>query len=54
MNFIMLLFWGPHCAACRILVPRPGIELAPPAVEARSRHHRTAREVLLCYSFFFF
>ena len=33
------------CAACRILVPQPGIEPVPPAVEARSLNHWTAREV---------
>ena len=27
-----ILFW-PHHAACGLLVPRPGIELSPPAVE---------------------
>ena len=26
-------FFWPHCAACGILVPRPGIEPVPPAVE---------------------
>ena len=31
--------------ACGILVPRTGIEPAPPAVEARSLNHWTAREV---------
>ena len=30
--------------ACGILVPRPGIEPAPPAVEVRSLNPRTARE----------
>ena len=31
--------------ACGILVPQPGIEPTPPAVEAQSRNHWTAREV---------
>ena len=31
--------------ACGILVPQPGIEPVPPAVEARSLNHWTAREV---------
>ena len=31
--------------ACRTLVPQPGIEPVPPAVEARSLNHWTAREV---------
>ena len=31
----LFLFW-PHYAACKILVPQPGIEPTPPAVEAQS------------------
>ena len=31
--------------ACGILVPRPGIKPIPPAVEAQSLNHWTAREV---------
>ena len=31
--------------ACGILVPQPGIKPTPPAVEAQSRNHWTAREV---------
>ena len=31
--------------AYRILIPQPGIEPAPPALEARSLNHWTAREV---------
>ena len=31
--------------ACRILVPQPGIKPVPPAVEAWSLNHWTAREV---------
>ena len=42
--FYFLIFW-PHCAACGILVPQLGIEATPPAVEARSLNHWTAREV---------
>ena len=42
----------PHaCMACEILVPGPGIEPIPPAVEAQSPNHWTAREflgVLIC------
>ena len=34
-------------AGCRILVPWPGIEPVPPAVEAQSLNHWTAREVPL-------
>ena len=35
-------FFG--CVACGILVPRPGIEPVPPAVEAWSPNHWTVRE----------
>ena len=38
------IFWLHH-VACRILFPQPGIEPAPPAVEARSLSRWTAREV---------
>ena len=38
------------CATCRILVPWPGIEPMPPAVEVWSSNHWTAREVPeVCY-----
>ena len=37
-------FWSHHMA-CGILVPWPGIEPTPPAVEVQSLHHWTAREV---------
>ena len=43
--FLILIFW-PCRMACRILVPRPGIEPVPPAVEVQSLNHWTAREVL--------
>ena len=33
------------CAACEILLPRSGIQPVPPAVEAWSVNHWTAREV---------
>ena len=42
LNFIY--FW-PHCAARRILVPWPGIKPVPPAVEAQSPNHCSTREV---------
>ena len=44
---------------CRIPVPRPGIEPVPPAVDARSSNHWTAREfpffllTLLYYCYFY-
>ena len=40
------LFFLPHHSACGILVPRPGIEPTPLAVEAWSLNQWTAREVL--------
>ena len=43
-GFLVFFFW-PHHAACRILVPQPGIEPTPLAVEVRSLNHWTAREV---------
>ena len=33
--------------ACEILVPQPGIEPGPSAVEAQSSNHWTAREFLI-------
>ena len=33
---LLLFFFWPHHTACGILVPRPGIEPAPPALEAWS------------------
>ena len=33
------------CVECGILVPWPGIELTPPALEAWSLNHLTVREV---------
>ena len=39
-----LKFWG-HWAVCKILVPLPGIEPLPPALEAWSLSHWTTREV---------
>ena len=39
INFFFLC-----CAACVILVPRPGIEPVPSAVKARRPNHWTTRE----------
>ena len=41
--FIYSLF---GCATCRILVPRPGIELVPAEVKAQSLNYWTAKKVL--------
>ena len=44
-SFFFLFFFLSHCGACRILVPKPGIEPLPPAVEAQSLNHWIIREV---------
>ena len=44
LSFFFFFFWL-CCVACRILAPRPGLEPTPPALEARSLNHWTAREV---------
>ena len=38
-------FFRPFCTAHGILVPQPGIEPAPPAVEVQSLNHWTTSEV---------
>lgn len=47
-HFVLLIcfffFWS-HCTAWRIIVPSPGSELVPPALEARSPNHWTITEV---------
>ena len=45
---IYLFVCLPRHAACSILVPQPGMEPVPPAVEVWSLNHWTAREVPLC------
>ena len=54
---LFFIFWLCH-AACGILVSWPGIEPAPPALEAQSLNHWTMREVapnqFLNPLFFFF
>ena len=44
LRFCFVLCFWLCCAACGILVPRPGIEPAPSAVKARSPDHWTTRE----------
>ena len=42
-------FW-PYLEACKILLPRPGIEPLPLAVEAQNPNHWTSREFpYLCF-----
>ena len=43
--FLLFIYVWPCHTACRILVPRPGTEPVPPAVEAQSLNHWTTREV---------
>ena len=43
-NKEFFFFFWPRCRACGILVPRPGIEPVPPAVEAQGLNHWTARK----------
>ena len=43
--FNFFIFWL-HCMACGILVPWPGINPVPPAVESWSPNHWTTREFL--------
>ena len=47
LSLIYSFISWPHQLACRILVPRPGIEPAPLALPAQSLNPWTAREVLL-------
>ena len=46
MDFIYLFIWL-HCAACGLLVPQPGIEPVPPALDAQSLSPWTSREAPL-------
>ena len=41
--FIYFFFW-PHCTACGILVPWPGIKPVPTVVEALNPNHWPTRE----------
>ena len=43
LNFVFVYLFWLHHAACRLLVAQPGIEPWPPAVEAQSPNHWTAR-----------
>ena len=45
---LFFFFFLPH-HACGILVPPPGMEPTPPALEARRLNHWTAREVPVLY-----
>ena len=47
----VIFFLAVSYTVCGILVPRPGIEPTPPAVEAWIFNHWTTSEVLLCILF---
>ena len=49
LGLLLHFFFWPCPVSCRISVPWPGIEPMPPAVEAQSLNHWTAREVLLMH-----
>ena len=49
-SFFLYLFWS-HLAACKILIPQPGIEAMRPAVEAQSDNHQTTREILVQFPY---
>ena len=53
LSFFLFFFFWSHHAACWILVPQPGDEPVPPAVEVRSPNHWTTRE-FPNFSFFVF
>ena len=52
INFTLLFGHAAWHVACEILVPQPGMEPTPPAVEARSLNNWTAREVLTLESIY--
>ena len=45
--YFYLLIFGPRCVACGILVPQPGIEPMPHAVDVQSLNQWKTREVLI-------
>ena len=47
-DFVSFFLW-PYHRAGRILVPQPGIETAPPALEVQSLNPWTTREVLILF-----
>ena len=49
ISFYLFICW-PHCGACRMLVPQPGIEPEHPELEVHSLNCLTTREVLHFFS----
>ena len=52
IRLFIFIFW-PSRVACGILVPGPGIEPAPPVLEARGLNQWASRKVWMCEFFFF-
>ena len=52
--FVCLFVFWLCSAACRILVPQPGIEPGPPAVQVQSPNHWTARESQIFFCMIYF
>ena len=50
-TFSLKFFWGLYHTACRILVPRLGIDPVAPVMKAQSFNHLTTREMSLLYLF---
>ena len=48
INIMLCLFFWPHCTACGILVPQPGILTQAFGSESANSHHWTAREFPIC------
>ena len=44
VSALFFFFFWPHCEACGILVPQPGIEPVPSATTVQSLNHWTAGE----------
>ena len=44
-TFLVSFFFWPFCVAYRILIPRPGVERIPLAMEGQSLHYWTTRKV---------
>ena len=42
--YLFFTFFWLDCAACRLLIPVPGIEPGSPAVHVLSPNHQTARK----------
>ena len=53
LEILHAIFFRPCHTTCRILVPQPGIEPMPPAVEVQGPNHCTIREVPPCAIFNF-